>query len=174
MNDEETTMTAEAPPLKGAETTIECAAPDPMQEAEAALKDRAALERRVFDALFPMPADLSGGDLLSHAHRELSLAGMFDADSDYGGAAGHAVMRLMRVFAAEGPSGGSAYVIRSLFNLLADYRTLSPNDHSNRMDVSEMCGQPEGTVWQDTRDSRYFSHDGGKTWRNVEEKQAEQ
>lgn len=160
MNDDDTAV-AEAPPLARLEEVV-CEAPDPAQEAEDAHNARFALEKRVFDALFPM-TDLSGGDLLSHADRELRLAGLYDDDADYGSAIAHGVMRLMRVFASEGHSGGSAWKSRELFNLLADYRTLTPNDHSEYI-------KHEDDLWQCVRDSRYFSRDGGKTWQNVDDK----
>ena len=141
---------------------------DPV-EREAAMihQELAALQHRVFEALYPPPgqAMLGGGDLLSHAHRELVLAGLFDADSDGGGALGKDAWELIRVFYAQGHSGGSAGVVLDVFTRLASYHTLTSNDHRVSRDVSEYCGKP---MLQDVRDSRYFSEDGGQTWSRVE------
>ena len=41
--------------------------------------------------------------LVSHAEAELRKAGMFDADADYNGMIGKAVMDLVKVFADQGP-----------------------------------------------------------------------
>ena len=61
-----------------------------------------------------------------HAENELRIAGMFDGDSDYGGALGHAVMELIRVFSNQGHSGFSAHRTLQLFSKVADYEPLMP------------------------------------------------
>lgn len=63
---------------------------------------------------------------LNHAKRELELAGMFDKDSMYGGMIGEAVMELMELFSKQGHSGLSASIVRQLFNLVSDFKPLSP------------------------------------------------
>ncbi|RTL30019.1 MAG: hypothetical protein EKK55_02570, partial [Rhodocyclaceae bacterium] len=65
-------------------------------------------------------ATRKGGDFLGHAREWLTSRGMFDADADYGGALGHAVMRMAEVFAGEGHSGASAQWSRALFNWICD------------------------------------------------------
>ena len=124
-------------------------------------------ETRVVEA-DTRPADPMGGTLIDHAERELRLAGLYDSDADYGGALALQVMDLIRVFAAQGHSGGSALQTRSIFAVLANGEALTPNDHSLRRDVSKESGGEPGTWLQDIRDSRWISQDGGTTWRNVE------
>lgn len=63
---------------------------------------------------------------LDHARRELELAGMFDADSDYGGMMGKAVLKLMEIFAYQGHSGFSASMAVALFRRLAAFKPLTP------------------------------------------------
>lgn len=110
-----------------------------------------------------------GSNLVAHAQREIHLAGINEPDADYGGAIALEVLDLVMLFASQEHSGGSAWAARNLFALLSDFKTLGPNDHSSHRDVSEACGKPHGTVLQDSRDSRWFSSDGGLTWYNVEE-----
>jgi hypothetical protein len=104
-----------------------------------------------------------------HAFRELSRAGFFDKDSDYEGNLGHAVMELIDIFSDQGHSGYSAQAVIALFTKLAKWEPLSliTSDPEEWNDVSEMSGQP---MWQNKRDSRCFSHDGGKTWYSLEDK----
>ena len=64
--------------------------------------------------------------LIEHAKKELELGGLFDKDSDYGGALGHAVMELIEVFSKQGHSGFSAWRVISLFKKVADYECLTP------------------------------------------------
>jgi len=64
--------------------------------------------------------------LRDFAQRELELAGFFDKDSDYEGALGPAVMRLVDIFAEEGHSGFSAGIAINLFNRVARFEPLTP------------------------------------------------
>jgi hypothetical protein len=61
-----------------------------------------------------------------HAMEELTRAGLFDKDSDYGGMMGEAVMKMIRVFAEEGHSGFSANMAVNIFSKLAKYEPLTP------------------------------------------------
>jgi len=124
------------------------------------------LEKAALDSVFGDRAS----NFVSHAKRELELAGLFDKDSDYDGMLGEAAMELIGLFSWQGHSGFSAGIVRDIFNRLANYETLTENDHSLYNDVSEMYGHPEGTNFQCSRDSKYFSDDGGETWYNVEDK----
>jgi hypothetical protein len=63
---------------------------------------------------------------IGHAKTELKLAGLFDKDSDYGGALGDAVVDLMKVFAIEGHSGFSASLTTSLFERVSRHEILTP------------------------------------------------
>lgn len=139
-------------------------------EAVAALH---AIQRSIFELAVPYArrADISDSPLVEHARRELRLAGMFDKDADYGGALALQVVDLIALFASQGHSGESAMIALGLFGILARYETISPNDHSIRNDVSEAFGKPAGSVYQDARDSRYFSEDGGASWYSVDDRE---
>ena len=119
--------------------------------------------------------------LVAHAKRELELAGMLNSENlepdpedptgmfnDYNNMMGEAVLELVRVFSSQGHSGFSAGLTAQMFNEVANYKTLSPNDHSINRDVSEYQDNPEGTNLQCMRDSRWFSDDSGATWYTVE------
>lgn len=103
------------------------------------------------------------GNLETHANTELTRAGLFSKDSDYGGMIGDAVMELVRVFAAQGHSGFSAGMTLEIFRLVASYKPLSPitSDPDEWMDVA-------ADLWQNRRQSSCFSTDGGKTYYDVD------
>lgn len=94
-------------------------------------------------------------NLESFAKEELTRAGMFDKDSDYGGMLGDAVMKMVKVFAGEGHSGFSAHMAMDIFQRVARYKTLTPltGEDDEWFDVSEMSGQP---MWQNKRDPSVF------------------
>jgi hypothetical protein len=103
-------------------------------------------------------------NLMLHAERELKLAGMYDADADYGGGAiAGEVLKLMAVFAEGEHSGGSAALTLELFTKLARFEPLTPitSNPDDWMDVSGASGQP---MWQSRRAPSVFSKDGGRTW----------
>jgi len=60
------------------------------------------------------------------AREELTRAGLFDEDSDYGGMMGDAVMKMIEAFAEEGHSGFSANMAISIFSKLARFEPLTP------------------------------------------------
>ena len=64
--------------------------------------------------------------LQTFAKDEMTRAGLFDKDSDYGGMLGAAVMKMIDVFAAEGHSGFSAGMAISIFEKVARFEPLSP------------------------------------------------
>jgi hypothetical protein len=66
------------------------------------------------------------GNLETYAEEELRRAGLYDADSSYGGMLGPAVLRMIREFASEGHSGFSAGMALSIFEKVADFKPLSP------------------------------------------------
>ena len=86
-----------------------------------------------------------------HAENELRIAGMFDGDSDYGGALGHAVMELIKVFSSQEHSGFSAHRTLQLFSKLADYEPLLPLQGTSDEWVDVGAG-----VYQNKRCSRVF------------------
>jgi hypothetical protein len=80
-----------------------------------------------------------------------------------------AVTELITTFAGQGHSGQTASITLSLFNQLARFRVLTPI--TSKPEEWVECQDPvaEGTkIWQNLRDSRYFSKDGGQTWWNVD------
>lgn len=109
----------------------------------------------------------NGSGIMTHAMREMELAGLFGDDEDGDGlrqsAINDQVLAMLRIFCAEGHSGSSAeYTIDLLTNLLRR-RPLTPitNDPREWIDRSEESGKP---LWQNERDSEAFSEDGGKTY----------
>jgi hypothetical protein len=127
------------------------------------------LRRQMFDALFPVHESESA----KWAKRELELAGLFSPESDYEGMLGQALLEHVQLFGAQGHSGFSASMMAAILPKLIQRIPLTPNDHSQYEDVSEMFGHEPGTDFQDTRDSRWFSHDSGRTWYNVDDKMKE-
>ena len=113
-------------------------------------------------------AAINESPLIAHAREEMQRAGLFDSDADYGGAAGGCVMALIKVFAEQRHSGMSAMLVRDLFHRLAAFEVLTPitADPSEWIDRSEMSGEP---FWQNRRNSRAFSRDGGTTWWEIDE-----
>jgi hypothetical protein len=94
--------------------------------------------------------------LKSHAELELKIAGLFDEDSDYGGAIGKAVMELIEVFSNQGHSGMSAPYVVSIFNELANFKPLLPitgkdEEWGNIKDIGD--GEP---YYQNKRCSALF------------------
>lgn len=107
-------------------------------------------------------------NLVRHARMEMSRIGLYDEDADYGGMLAQAVEDLIRMFAAQGHSGGSAFMVRELFNQLTNFEPLSPltDDPSEWMHIEEgMAGSPD--LYQSRRRPDAFSNDGGKTYRLV-------
>lgn len=109
--------------------------------------------------------------LVQHANHEMYLAGLYDTDADYNGAIPGAVQRVVQVFAADEHSGGSAAMVLAILDKVLRFEPLTPltSDPEEWRNVSETAGYP---FWQNKRDTRMFSEDGGKTWYNVEEKEA--
>jgi len=90
--------------------------------------------------------------LVAHARVELEAIGAFDKDKDfYGGMTGNAVLELVCVFAAQGHSGMSASLVRSLFAKVAAYEPLCPITGAD----SEWFEVSDG-VWQNRRCSHVF------------------
>lgn len=107
-------------------------------------------------------------NLTEHAEYELQLAGLFDEDSDYSGALGGSVLELVKVFAKQGHSGFSAHQTLKIFNIVADFKNLTPIGQSadEWVDMSEVSGEP---MWQNRRRGTTFSRDAGKTWYDIDD-----
>jgi hypothetical protein len=105
--------------------------------------------------------------LVAHARRELELAGLFDAGSDYGGMVGESVMEIVEVFARQGHSGYSAMMVVGVLERLLRFDVLVPLSGAPEEwhDVAEVSGRP---LWQNVRKSSVFSEDRGATWYDIE------
>lgn len=103
--------------------------------------------------------------LVSYARDELTRAGLFDADSDYGGMLAEGVMKLVEAFASEGHSGMSASMTVAILEKLLRFEPLTPLTYEpgewNHI-ADEMAGDPP--LWQNRRKFDVFSHDHGATW----------
>lgn len=112
---------------------------------------------------------LKESNLVKHAKRELEIAGMFSRDSDYEGELGKGVMKLIKEFASQGHSGGSAMITLAIFGKLARFQNLEPitDDPKDWEDVSDMW-EGEEVVHQCLRNGALFSKDGGKTYYSVD------
>jgi hypothetical protein len=79
------------------------------------------------------------------------------------------ILKMIDAWSEVGHSGGSAMWTREIVHKLLGYEALTPttNDPDEWEDVSEINGSP---MWQNKRDSRNFSKDGGKTWFNIDDK----
>lgn len=102
------------------------------------------------------------------AEEEVRRAGLFDKDSDYGGMLGDAVMKLVHAHNGQGHSGFSSALTVHIFTQLADRRALTPisSDPAEWIDRTVQSGAP---LWQNRRDSKCFSEDGGKTWWSLDD-----
>lgn len=114
-------------------------------------------------------------NLIAHAKREIELAGVGDADADYGGMIGKSVMELMEMFSQQGHSGQSAILTITMFAHLARYDVLTPltDDPEEWMEITaDMLTEQdriEGKrLWQSRRKPSVFSRDGGKNWHDLE------
>jgi hypothetical protein len=97
--------------------------------------------------------------LVEHARRELELCGQTAEDPGYTST----LVASVAAFASYGHSGGSASVAIDQLTRLLRFEALSPltSDPAEWEDRTEMSGYP---LWQNVRDSRAMSNDGGKTW----------
>ena len=96
------------------------------------------------------------GGLVTHAKRELALAGN---DEDFN----QTLIEAVRAFASYGHSGGSASVAIPMLNDLLQFKNLTPltSDPNEWNNVSDASGYE---MWQSQRNSEAFSTDGGKTY----------
>jgi hypothetical protein len=99
--------------------------------------------------------------LVNHARRELALIGEEPWLTD-------GLCKVVAAFAEMGHSGFSAAHSTAVLEKLLRYQPLSPitDDPAEWEDRSGMSGYP---IWQNVRDSRAMSKDGGKTYTLVDE-----
>jgi len=102
--------------------------------------------------------------LKEHAQRELTLACLFDKDSDYEGMLGEAVMRMIEVFSAEKHSGSSAAQTINIFKRVANYECLTPLTGKDDEWVSVAAYGNGNPVWQNNRVSSVFKDKDGKAY----------
>jgi hypothetical protein len=103
----------------------------------------------------------TGSPLVAHARRELALIGEDEWLTN-------GLCKVVATFAEMGHSGFSAEHSTVVLEKLLRYQPLSPitDDPAEWEDRSEMSGYP---IWQNVRDSRAMSKDGGKTYTLVDE-----
>lgn len=112
---------------------------------------------------------------LDQHEAELRRAGMYDEDASYGpGAIAKEVLKLLDTWHEQGHSGGSASLTLFIFNKLVNHKVLSPITDSpdEWMDVSEYNGPNAPAMWQNRRQSTLFSHDGGQTYYDIDERRS--
>jgi hypothetical protein len=109
------------------------------------------------------PADPES-NLVAHARRELERIGEEPDTIDW-------YLSVVHAFIAFGHSGGSAAVMLPVLERLLRFKPLSEltDDPAEWLDVSGVSGRP---WWQNVRDSRAMSHDGGITYWMVHEADA--
>lgn len=112
-------------------------------------------------------------NLEAHAEAEMRRAGLYDKDADYAGMIPEAVMKLVKVHAAEGHSGASHWLTLQVFNKVINFKPLTPltDNPAEWMQLGPDL-MPDQT-WQSCRQSSCFSKDGGKTWYDIDEKKEE-
>lgn len=108
-----------------------------------------------------MTHNTTDSPLVDHARRELGLIGEDQWITD-------GLCKAVAAFAEMGHSGFSAAHSTAVLDKLLRYQPLSPitDDAVEWEDRSEMSGYP---LWQNVRDSRAMSRDGGKTYTLVDE-----
>ena len=100
-------------------------------------------------------------NLVEHARHELEMLGEDKATIE-------GYLRVIKAFSDMGHSGGSASIAIPIVNTLLQFGNLKPltNNPTEWEDRSEQSGYP---LWQNKRNPKYFSTDGGQTYWNVHE-----
>lgn len=105
--------------------------------------------------------------LVDHARRELGLIGEEPDVIDW-------YIRVIECFNEFGHSGCSVEITLSVLERLLRFQPLAQLTYGPEEWVRhEGYGIDGGDLWQNIRDSRIFSYDGGKTHYNVEEVSSE-
>lgn len=108
------------------------------------------------------PKKDEGISLVGHAKRELKLIGMYDGDKMEEELADN-IIEMIKVWSKTGHSGGSAFWTRDILHKLLGYQNLAPIS-SNPDEWMEV----DDNMWQNKRSYSCFSHDGGKTWYDID------
>jgi hypothetical protein len=103
-------------------------------------------------------------NLVKHARHELNLIGEEPEVIDW-------YVRVINSYSSFGHSGGSAWATTSVLEELLRFRPLTeltddPDEWFHHGE--DIAGRPGG-MWQNKRDGRCFSNDGGKTYWNVDD-----
>lgn len=109
-------------------------------------------------------------NLLKHAEFEMRKAGLYNADSVYGGMIPEAVLALVKAHSEQGHSGGSHYTVLGIFNIVANFKTLTPITSSPDEWFKHDYQTAGKDCWQNIRQSSIFSQDGGKTWYDIDDR----
>lgn len=94
-------------------------------------------------------------NLVDYAKSELERAGMFDSDSDYNGALGPAVLKIVEEFSKEGHSGASAGIAIRLLTRLLRFKPITPITGADEEWMEVGTG-----MYQNMRNSSVFKQDG--------------
>jgi hypothetical protein len=100
--------------------------------------------------------------LVEFAEHELRAAGWYNDDSAYGGLIPEAVLALIKTFAEQGHSGGSAPIVAGLFHRLAGYQALGPLTGADD-EWGQVDGGPD-MKWQNRRCFHVFKREDGTAW----------
>jgi len=99
-------------------------------------------------------------NLINHAKEELTIAGLFDKDADYGGALAESVMELIEVFSKQGHSGHSASMVSNLFDKLSRFKPISPltgkDDEWVEITDGMFQNKRNGAVFKDGNDGKAY------------------
>lgn len=124
--------------------------------------------------LFKHPDTLTGkstpveiikeSNLIRHARAELNRIGEDPEVIDW-------YVRVINEYRSFGHSGGSHMAVLPVLTNLLDFKPLTPitNDPDEWHYHGPDMWDGKNGIWQNKRDSRMFSDDGGKTYRNVNE-----
>ena len=110
-------------------------------------------------------------NLVDHAKIELELAGLFDKDSDYGGALGKSILKVVVVFSKAGHSGFSASMSVSILEKLLRFQNLTPLRKEDFVEVSGGWSTKKNPVFQCKRCSEMFLSKDKKGYYSVNDPQ---
>lgn len=110
-------------------------------------------------------------NLVQHAEQELRALGYSpDSEDELDLNIWTHTLEIVDVFARCGHSGGSAYFHTQVIADLLQFKALTPlTDDPQEWVEHEGVASDGGSAWQNKRDSRMFSEDGGKTYYSVDE-----
>lgn len=104
------------------------------------------------------------GTLTDHARRELELIGQFEEDPQFA----QSIVAAVAAFESYGGhSGGSAFAGITMLHDLLHFNNLSPltNDPDEWLRHTPDNWDGEHHIWQNKRNGKAFSEDGGLTYR---------